>query len=77
MSKSKIGAITARARLTLLALGAIAQAEIVQKGDVRVPFKGDLTPNNLPRTRLAPVKVSVAAKITPTDAEAPAPQMPP
>ena len=50
MSKSKIGALTLALSLALLALGAIAQAEIVQKGDVRVSFKGDLTPNKLPRT---------------------------
>jgi hypothetical protein len=65
MSKSKIGAITLALSLTILALGAIAQAELVQKGDVRVSFKGDLTPNKLPRNKLAPVKVSVAAKIIP------------
>jgi hypothetical protein len=65
MGKSKIAAIALALALTIFALGAIAQAEVVQKGDVRVTFKGDLTPNSLPRTSLAPVKVSVAAKITP------------
>jgi hypothetical protein len=49
----------------LLSFSALAVAETVQKGDVRVTFKGDLTPNSLPRTSLAPVKVSVAAKISP------------
>jgi hypothetical protein len=65
MSKSKTLALSLALALALLALGAIAQAEIVQKGDVRVSFKGDLSPNRLPRTKLAPVKVSVAAKIAP------------
>jgi hypothetical protein len=49
--------------LALLAAAAIAQAEIAQKGDVRVTFKGDLTPKTLPRDKLVPVKVSVGAKI--------------
>lgn len=49
--------------LALLAVAAIAQAEIAQKGDIRVTFKGDLTPKTLPRDKLVPVKVSVGAKI--------------
>jgi hypothetical protein len=70
MSKTKTGAFALALALLLGALGALAQAETVQKGDVRVTFKGDLTPKSLPRTKLAPVKVSVAAKIAPIgDAE--------
>jgi hypothetical protein len=48
----------------LAVLGSIAEAEVVQKGDVRVKFEGELTPTALPRTGSAPVRVSVGAKIT-------------
>jgi hypothetical protein len=59
------GALTLALAPALLTLGALAHAEVVQKGDVRVTFKGDLTPKTLPRSALAPVNVAVAAKITP------------
>jgi hypothetical protein len=65
MSKSKIGAITLALGLALLALGALAQAESVRKGDLQVKFEGELTPHALPRSSQAPVNVSVSAKITP------------
>jgi hypothetical protein len=65
MSKSKIAAISCALALATVALASLAQAESVQKGDVRVTFKGDLSPKTLPRAKLAPVKVSVAAKIVP------------
>jgi hypothetical protein len=51
--------------LALLALAAIAQAEVVRKGDLQVKFEGQLTPRSLPRSTQAPVNVSVSAKITP------------
>ena len=66
MSKTKIRSIAlALGVLAVLALAAVAQAEIVQKGDLRVKFEGQLTPHSLPRSTQAPVKVSVSAKITP------------
>jgi hypothetical protein len=65
MSKSKIGALTLALALALLALGALAQAEVVRKGDLQVKFEGELTPHALPRASQAPVNVSVSAKITP------------
>ncbi len=46
------------------ALGALAEAEVVQKGDVRVKFEGGLSPQALPRSGAAPVRVAVGAKIT-------------
>jgi hypothetical protein len=53
--------------LVLLAFGALeafAEAEVTQKGDVRVKFEGNLSPRALPRTGSASVRVSVGAKIT-------------
>jgi hypothetical protein len=54
-----------------LALAALAQAEIVQKGPVRLSFEGKLTPHTLPRQGTAPVKVAVAAKIAATNGQTP------
>jgi hypothetical protein len=47
----------------------IAVAEVVQQNHVRVSFQGELTPSRLPRSSPAPVTVSVAAKISPTDSK--------
>jgi hypothetical protein len=59
----------ALALLACLALGSLARAEVVQRGKVRVSFKGALAPKSLPRQGLAPVKVTVAAAIASTDDE--------
>jgi hypothetical protein len=48
-------------------LGTLAEAEVVQKADIRVKVDGGLTPKALPRVGAAPVRVSVAAKITALD----------
>jgi hypothetical protein len=47
-----------------LALASFADAEVVQKGSVRVRFEGELTPKALPRSDAAPVHVAVGAQIT-------------
>jgi hypothetical protein len=47
-----------------VALAALAEGEVVQKGDIRVKLEGALTPKALPRTGDVPVRVSVGAKIT-------------
>jgi hypothetical protein len=61
----------ALAVLACLALVSLAQAEVVQRGHLRVAFDGDLTPKSLPRSGMAPVKVAVAAKIASTNSDAP------
>lgn len=55
----------------LAALATFAQAETIQRGDLRVSFQGQLTPHSLPRSSAAPVRVSVAARIASTDAKTP------
>jgi hypothetical protein len=45
-------------------LYALAAAEVVQKGDVRVRFEGELKPSALPRSGVAPVQAQVGAEIT-------------
>jgi hypothetical protein len=61
------------ALLALLGLGALAQAETAQRGNLRVSFEGKLSPSSLPRSGLAPVRVSVSAKVSSTSATAPLP----
>jgi hypothetical protein len=46
-----------------VAVGGLAAAEVVQKGDIRVSFSGTLAPNALPRIGTVPVKVAVGAKV--------------
>jgi hypothetical protein len=65
MSKTKTRSLVLAGVCALLALAAVAEAEQVQKGDLRVKFEGELTPHALPRSSQAPVNVSVSAKITP------------
>jgi hypothetical protein len=54
-----------------LGLGALARAEVVQKGPIRVTFEGKLTPHTLPRTGSAPVRVSVGTQVASTNGTAP------
>jgi hypothetical protein len=55
----------------IAALVSGAQAEISQKGNLRVSFEGDISPRNLPRTESAPIAVAMLGKITTTDGAAP------
>jgi hypothetical protein len=47
--------------------GALASAEVAQKGDLRVSMSGKLSPHVLPRKGVAPVSVSVGGRISTTD----------
>lgn len=42
---------------------AMASAELTERGDLFVRFKGGIAPNALPRTALAPITVSVAGTV--------------
>jgi hypothetical protein len=57
--------------LLALALAALTQAEITQRGPLRVTFNGKLTPHALPRSGAAPVRVSVGAMIATTNGSNP------
>ncbi len=57
--------------LLCMALAGLAQAEVVQRGNVRVAFDGNLTPRALPRTGSAPVAVELGGRITTTDGRTP------
>lgn len=62
--------------IALLAFSAVslAQAEVIQKGPVRVSFNGNLSPQRLPRQKAAPVRVAVEARVASTDS-GPPPQL--
>jgi len=60
--------------IVLPCLGAVAEAETVQRGQLRVHFEGKLAPRVLPRSSEAPVRVSVLARIASTS-EATPPQL--
>jgi hypothetical protein len=49
------------------ALAAVARAEVVQSGNLRVKFLADFSPKSLPRERPAPITIEVGGKISTTD----------
>jgi hypothetical protein len=57
--------------VALLGTAVLAQAEVVQKGSLRVSFEGKLTPTALPRSGEAPVRVAVSAKVEGVGGKAP------
>jgi hypothetical protein len=54
-----------------LGLVTLAQAEVSQRGDLRVSVDGELSPSSLPRQGGAPVSVTVGGHIATTDKSAP------
>jgi hypothetical protein len=54
-----------------LALAGSAAAEVVQRGNLRVAFEGELTPRTLPRSQLVPVDVAMGGRISTTDGSSP------
>lgn len=67
MSARGAKALASLALAGLLGGAALAQAEIAQKGTLRVSFSGKLSPTRLPRGGTAPIAVSVGGKIATTD----------
>ena len=66
----KGGLLAAIAALTVLG-ASIASAEIVQEGNIRISFHGNIAPKTLPRDGLSPVSVQMGAKIKTVDGEKP------
>lgn len=59
------------AAFSLLSIAAPAQAELVERGDLFVRFKGGLAPTALPRDSLAPITVSVDGTVRTLSGERP------
>jgi hypothetical protein len=57
--------------IALIGTGALAQAEIAQKGNLRVSVSGKLKPRKLPRVGTAPIAVSVGGRVSTTDGSRP------
>lgn len=57
--------------LPLFALVSLAQAEITQKGNLRISLDGKIAPKTLPRQGSAPVSVEVETAIAATNGKAP------
>jgi hypothetical protein len=62
---------TAVLGLTLLAAAAAAQGELIQQGNLRVFFDGQLLPRALPREFRAPVSVNLAGRVATVDGTKP------
>src|SRR3954454_21787252 len=56
-----------------LAAVAASEAEVIQKGNLRVKFDADFVPHQLPRTHPAPVQIEIKGEIATTDGSHPPP----
>ncbi len=65
----------AAALLVALGVAAGARGEVQQKGNLIVAFDGGISPHALPRSRPAPVAVSVATTLSTSDGADPPPQL--
>ncbi len=57
--------------ILLLSLASLAEAEIAQKGNLRVAFQGSISPSALPRGGTAPIAVSLGGQVLTTDGSEP------
>jgi hypothetical protein len=64
--------IAAAAVLCALAAVTVARAEVVSGGNVRVSFRGWISPRKLPRGESAPISLHVAGKVQPLGGRRPA-----
>jgi hypothetical protein len=64
---SRTGLTAAFAALAVLGTVALAQAEITQRGALRLAVSGKLSPRKLPREKAAPVAVAVGWSLATTD----------
>ena len=67
---AKGGILAAIAALSVLG-ASFASADIVQEGNLRISFHGNIAPSKLPRDSMAPVGVQMGAKIKTVDGEKP------
>jgi hypothetical protein len=67
----KLRGIAAALVALSVSAGALAQADVIQRGNARVIFDGKLSPQKLPRSGTAPVRVAVSTKIEPLPGKAP------
>jgi hypothetical protein len=73
MGRAKKTAVMVVAAALLATIAPSAHAELTERGDLFVRFKGGIAPNALPRTKLAPIAVSVAGTVKTLSGERPPP----
>jgi hypothetical protein len=71
MRRGRSWALLAALSLLAVAVVATSSAEIVQKGHLRVAFKGEFSPHALPRQGAAPIAVAIGGRISTTDGKPP------
>jgi hypothetical protein len=71
MGRGKKTAVVLVAAALFALVVPIARAELTERGDLFVRFKGGIAPNALPRTKLAPIAVSVAGTVKTLSGELP------
>lgn len=71
MGRGKKTAVILAVAALLALLAPLAHAELIERGDLFVRFKGGIAPNALPRTKLAPIAVSVAGSVKTLSGERP------
>jgi hypothetical protein len=71
MSGPELKTTLAISALILVGAVSLASAETIQKGNVRVAFSGEITPQKLPRAGSAPVKVAVGTAISAANGKTP------
>jgi hypothetical protein len=71
MGRGKKTAVIAVAAALLSLIVPLAHAELTERGGLFVRFKGGIAPSALPRTKLAPIAVSVAGAVKTLSGERP------
>jgi hypothetical protein len=71
MGRGKKTAVMLIAAALLVLVAPLAHAELTERGGLFVHFKGGITPSSLPRTKLAPIAVSVAGTVKTLSGERP------
>jgi hypothetical protein len=71
MGRGKTTAVTLVAAVLLILIVPLAHAELTERGNLFVRFEGGIAPSALPRTKLAPIAVSVAGTVKTLSGERP------
>jgi hypothetical protein len=71
MGRGEKTALIVVAVALVLLIVPLARAELTERGDLFVRFKGGIAPSALPRTKLAPIAVSVAGTVKTLSGERP------
>lgn len=71
MKRGRLRRALAATVVVLLTSAALARAEVVQSGDLRIHLLGEITPKTLPRSGAAPIAVEVGGHIETTNGSSP------